>query len=303
MEDVLAIWGLENQRFKHHARRENEVFAVGDPTLFALRAHRPGLRRAREIEFELKWMESLADVGLSVPRPVRTENDFLVVELKGQLYSLVTWLPGRPLGTAQEPLTVTEPEIIFRNLGELFKTIHNLPTPLNLDRPDWTMPGLVGEKPLWGRFWMHPNLSDFEREMMVEFRDMSRVLLEKLNLPSQLIHADPLQENILVEGQKVSLIDFDDCAYGYPLFDLATLFVQRLSDKNFLDLRNAALDGYGGCNLDVLALLFAIRCATYVGWIQDKMGSTSGKEMSDRILVRAIKQVRSYLEGNSPITQ
>ena len=49
-----------------------------------------------------------------------------------------------------------------------------------------------------------------------------------------------LQENVLVHGDQVSLIDFDDCAYSYPLFDLTTPLVQRLPDPNFAEIRGVA---------------------------------------------------------------
>ena len=118
----------------------------------------------------------------------------------------------------------------------------------------------------------------------------------------QLIHADLLQENVLVQGAQVFAIDFDDSAYSYPLFDLTAPLVQRLPDPRFGELRDALLRGYGGGgDREALALLFAIRCLTYMGWIMDKMQTPKGKAMSGRIVKRAVGQVRLYLEGRSPI--
>ena len=189
----------------------------------------------------------------------------------------------------------------FQALGALFRQIHDLPTPTDLDRPDWTADGLVGAEPLWGPFWTHPDLSPAQGQLFLTFRDEARAQLAALTLPSQLIHADPLQENVLVSEGAVALIDFDDCAYGYPLFDLATLLVQRLPDANFADLKAAMIEGYGEVDRQALALLFALRCLTYVGWVQDKRETAAGRAMSGRIVARAVAQTQAYLDGKSPV--
>ena len=229
---VLAAWDLYDLPCYLHAERENKVYAVGTPQLYALRVHRPHLRTVSQIEAELTWMTNLADQALPVPRAVALRDNTYVLNQDGQLYSLITWLPGTPLGTGQSPLTLTDPEHTFHALGQLLARLHATPAPTSLDRPLWDWHGLLGEKPLWGEFLDHPDL-DFEaRQLLGTFRNKACRDFEALNLPYQLIHADPLQENVLVQGRSVALIDFDDCAYGYPLFDLATALVQRLPDPN-----------------------------------------------------------------------
>ncbi len=301
LKSVLAAWRVQDLPCRQHAERENRVYAVGVPARYALRAHRPRLRTKDQIEAELTWMASLADQALPVPRPVPTQDAALVLDHDGQLYSLVTWLPGFPLGQGQVPLTLPDPLQTFRALGRLLARLHALTPPADLDRPRWDAMGLVGETPLWGRFWDHPDLSRSERDLLRAVRDQARQELQALDLPNQLIHADPLQENVLVEGTQVALIDFDDCAYSYLLFDLATALVQRLPDPRFADLRDALIEGYGGCDRQTLALLFVVRCLTYVGWIQDKMTTPLGRAMSQRILARALTQAKAYAEGQSPI--
>ena len=301
MKDVLAAWELADQPCTLHAVRENHVYRIGAPARFALRHHRPGLRTVRQIEAELTWMQHLSSHGLTVPSPQSTKAGRLVLEAEGQLYSLITWLPGRPLGKGQDPLGLPDPTRTFHALGQLLARMHALDAPLNLDRPDWTMEGLLGERPLWGQFWQHPDLSLEEQQLFLEFQAAACRELTRLNLPSKLIHADLLQENVLVDGDQVYAIDFDDCAYGYEAFDLTAPLVQRLPDPSFPALRDALLDGYGDVDRQLLALLFTVRCLTYVGWIRDKMNTPGGKAMSGRIVSRALQQTRAFLDGNSPI--
>ena len=296
--DVLRAWGLEGAEISLWAERENRVFLVTqEGQKFALRQHRRGLRTKRQIEAELSWMAQLASHDIQVPRPLKP----LVQEIDGQFYSILTWLPGQPLGHRQDPLALPQSIKTFQTLGALARQMHDLPQPESADRPLWDAEALVGEDPLWGRFWEHPALSAAEAANMRAFADEARDHLTKLNMPLQLIHADLLQENVLVDGDQVYAIDFDDSAVCYPLFDLTAPLVQRLPDSRFVELRDALLRGYGAVDREALALLFAIRCCTYMGWVQDKMASPEGKAMSDRIRTRAVAQVGLWQTGQSPI--
>ena len=300
-DQILSAWGLAGEPCVLHATRENQVYRVGKLARFALRHHRQGLRTQSQIEAELTWMISLAEAGLPVPAPVRTRTEALVLEHEGHLYSLITWVPGQPLGHRQDPLTLPKPLQTFLALGQLIRRLHAVPNPTHVDRPDWTMDGLLGDQPLWGRFWEHPHLTERQSALFSEFRDLAGQALARRNLPSRLIHADLLQENVLVDRDQVWAIDFDDCAYGYEAFDLVTPLVQRLPDPRFIDLRDALLEGYGVHDREDLALFFAIRCLTYVGWIADKLESSEALAMSGRIIARAEAQTRAYLDGKSPI--
>ena len=60
-----------------------------------------------------------------------------------------------------------------------------------------------------------------------------------------LIHADLHLENALFDGRAVRLIDFDDCGFGYWLYDIGvTLWEYRHGDQ-YATFRDALLDGYG----------------------------------------------------------
>ena len=51
-----------------------------------------------------------------------------------------------------------------------------------------------------------------------------------------LIHADSVRDNMLVDKSgKVSLIDFDASGYGFRLFDIATLLIHYINQKDFLN--------------------------------------------------------------------
>ena len=79
-----------------------------------------------------------------------------------------------------------------------------------------------GDNPAWGKYWRNPSLSKEESELIYKVKNESKLLLRKIhNGDKGLIHADLLEENILVGNQKLWVIDFDDCGFGFREYDLA----------------------------------------------------------------------------------
>jgi Ser/Thr protein kinase RdoA (MazF antagonist) len=60
-----------------------------------------------------------------------------------------------------------------------------------------------------------------------------------------LIHADLHLENALFDGDAVRVIDFDDCGFGYWLYDIAVPLWDNRSRADYTAIRAALLEGYG----------------------------------------------------------
>ena len=89
--------------------------------------------------------------------------------------------------------------------------------------------------------------------------------------PSQLIHADVLRENVLVNGHSVSLIDFDDSGWGFPLYDLGTTLSQNLYEPAYPDIRDALMQGYGTSDRDMVETMTLARTCASVGWTMPRL--------------------------------
>ena len=61
---------------------------------------------------------------------------------------------------------------------------------------------------------------------------------------SGLIHADLHQENFLFHQGAVRAIDFDDCGWGFHLYDLAVTLSEIHGRARYPHLRDSLLDGY-----------------------------------------------------------
>ncbi|MBL4917065.1 phosphotransferase enzyme family protein [Szabonella alba] len=265
--------------------RENAVFRMELPggRRAALRLHRQGYQSASAIGSELWWCGALAAQGLPVPRPLPGRDGGLLMRLAGgRLASAVEWLPGDPLGEAGKPLAAPVEMQLRRHhaLGRLLARIHDatdaMQMPGTFDRPCWGLDGLLGDTPFWGRFWEHPALTAPEAARMAGVRLALRDRLAGAlqgQVPAP-VHADVLRENVLVAGETLSLIDFDDCGTGFRLYDLGTVLSQNLYEAAREEIRAALIEGYSTLRPADPALvdLFTLaRTLASVGWTMPRL--------------------------------
>lgn len=283
-EEAAAAWGARLVR--KLAERENAVYqiALADGTRAALRLHRPGYRDAAVIRSELWWCGALADGGLPVPRPLPSLQGALLCRVGGaRLASVLSWVEGAPIGLGGMPLPGTRytQARTYRALGQLLAHLHSatdrLTLPPDFTLPHWTIEGIVGETPLWGRFWEHPLLTGAEARRLREVRAhlSARLTTALPNADIGPIHADVLRENVFVNDGSLSLIDFDDSGIGFRAHDLGTALSQNLSEPAFPEIRAALIDGYAehrACDPDLVDTLTLARCAASVGWMIPRLG-------------------------------
>ena len=117
-----------------------------------------------------------------------------------------------------------------------------------------------------------------------------------------LIHADVLRENLLDDAGRLWLIDFDDCGFGFRLYDLATALSQSLDEPQLPGLAAALLDGYGESRRlppqpgQWLTLFVLLRCLASCGWPITR--STADDPRMRPYATRALRLARLYLDGD-----
>lgn len=259
--------------------RENAVheMILPDGSRAALRLHRAGYQDAAAIRSELWWCGELAAMGLPVPPPLRLPDGALLATLPdGRHASALRWLDGIPIGAAGQPFPhpVARQIELHHSLGRLLRKLHDasdaLPTrPGGFTRPRWDIDGLVGEAPLWGRFWEHPAASYAQLSALAAARAAVRGFLTRHAESGGdfgLIHADVLRENILLSDQGLALIDFDDSGFGFRLYDLGTVLSQNQYEPARDDLRDALMAGYGVQDIETIEIFTLSRVLASVGW-------------------------------------
>ena len=303
---ALALWGHETATCTFIAGRENQVYHVktGEKE-FALRVKRPGYRNKKELLSELQWLEAMDRAGLSVPRPQAALSGALLETVDGVYVDLIGWLSGRPLGRSRDPLRLDDAPATFRALGSEMARLHlacdawRLPD--GFSRCDWDLEGLLGDDPLWGRFWENPMLDPETADFLNTFRETARDDLARRsqNLDYGLIHADLVRENVMLDGPRIRMIDFDDGGFGYRLFDMATTLLKNMAEPNYEDLKASLLDGYRAyrpLDTGALDLFMALRATTYIGWIVPRMQEAGSTARNTRFITHARRLCAYYLE-------
>ncbi|MFV0386065.1 phosphotransferase enzyme family protein [Paracoccus sp. (in: a-proteobacteria)] len=304
---ALALWGLQGADCAFVAGRENRVYRVRGPQGdFALRFKRPGYRSDAELLSELQWMAALKQAGLNVPGPLPSRRGALLEVIGDQRVDLLGWMRGQPMGHARQPLQLDEAPSLFHRLGQQMARLHaasdEWTRPVGFRRCDWNPDGLLGEAPLWGRFWENPTLDAATRDLLERFRKTAAQELaqELAGLDHGLIHADLVRENVLIDGGDMALIDLDDGGWGFRLFDLATVIFNNRDEAGHDRLQAALIAGYRSLrpiDTSLLDLFVALRAVTYVGWIVPRMAEDGAAARNRRFVDAARDCCARYLGG------
>ncbi|QFT75508.1 homoserine kinase [Ruegeria sp. THAF33] len=309
VEQALTLWELVDSEWSLVAARENRVYRVqAGQTAYALRLHRKGLRTDAELRSELQWMAVLGKNGVRVPTPVPAADGRYLHLVDGIQVDILDWLPGRPLGATGQALTHQDRTGVFCLIGREMARLHHISDqwtpPQDFVRWSWDRSGLLGDAPVWGRFWENPTLGKTDRALFLAFWDIADRDLRRVEnqLDYGLIHADLVRENVMVYGDKLWLIDFDDAGFGFRLFDIATTLLKNLHEPDFNQLRGALLAGYRSerpiCTRQ-LDLFMALRAVTYVGWVASRLNEDGSGIRNERFIETARALMSQYLQQHT----
>lgn len=300
---ALYQWDLDNSEIALIKYRENAVFKVTTSTgiQYALRLHRPGYHSDLELQSELEWIQALKESGFEVPHVITSKNGNLLEQVEieeiHQVYQvdLFAWVDGDQLGSLEDGLGDDQQKIKenFLKIGEMAAQLHNQSSqwkPENeFHRHAWDLEGLIGEAPFWGRFWELDSLLDEQVILLQAVRERARIELNSFGKTTQnysLIHADFVPENLLVDGDTVRLIDFDDAGFGWHLFELATALYFVQDDPHYAVAKQSLIEGYRSkrqltdTDLNLLDLFLTMRGVTYLGWVQSRQETETAQELT-----------------------
>ncbi|MBB3610640.1 homoserine kinase [Rhizobium sp. BK602] len=315
--EALDHWPVQAHEPVLMKYRENAVFRITleDGQFAALRLHRPGYHDETSLRSELDFMAALKRGGLNVPRPVATSDgqNLLLLPANGhfpeQHADVVSWIDGIPLGQSGTPLshsTEMQADIFFR-IGQGMAAMHELADawqpPEGFSRPAWDLDGLLGETPLWGRFWDCPGLPSSSIAALLALRDELRQALAAIapdTLDYGLIHADLVRENIFLteEGSNIAFIDFDDAGHGFRLFDLATALLKNRSEPAYPAIEEGLISGYrsrralSDTALASLPLFMVLRSLTYIGWLAERPETPDAAARLSRYVNESLEMAR-----------
>lgn len=175
----------------------------------------------------------------------------------------------------------------------------------SLPRFHWDIEDMFGDTSRWGDWSKNPVLTESQKEIFSQTVAIGCKRLEKYGKKPDrygLIHSDLNINNILVDGDQVKILDFDDCGYGWFLFDLSTAVLEY--DTNLSEMTRAWLDGYETVrplspeDLEEVDTFIVLRKIVRMGWIASHWDNDTVKRVTDRYYTETEKLARAYCETN-----
>jgi Ser/Thr protein kinase RdoA (MazF antagonist) len=201
---------------------------------------------------EMTWLAALSDVaGLPVPAPVPTREGKLLTRVttpsipNGRIVSVMRWVDGRRLTTGFQPQHFSA---WGRMVGKLHAFAAGWKPPEGFERFIWDWEGLLGGRNFGCSI---EELVDFMPVPLQEpFRVVSadaRTVMEALGKKPDtygMVHGDMCPANIIFKDGDVVPIDFEDCGFGYWLWDIGVALSLDPWTEIWCRQRDAFLDGY-----------------------------------------------------------
>lgn len=254
LASALGRWNCSQKAtlsFLSHS--ENTTFLASDPETgreLVLRCHRIDYHTRAEILSELAWISALvADSAVETPSPVADRDGNLLCELPagGLIRNVVAFerMSGR------EPDQSDSLPIWFRKLGAVSARLHShsrrWPRPPTFERKTWDFDAMLGTRPLWGDWRAGAGLQDSGARLLRQVADRLAERLHAYGMESHrfgLVHADLRLANLLVEGDRLGVIDFDDCGFSWFFYDFAAAVSFIEHQPIMSELQTAWVEGY-----------------------------------------------------------
>lgn len=235
---------------------ENHTYRVQDPATgdgYALRVHRPGYRSPQEIESELAWIDALrGDLVVDTPEALRAGDGTRVVPVSvpcvGERNVVVfEWLEGVGPDLDDGRAAAGQFEVLGAISARMHQHVHRWAKPAGFARPRWDYEYSIGPAGHWGRWQDGLGMGS---EELAQLEELDRTIAARLRAYGEdaarfgLVHADMRLANLLIDGDAVRVIDFDDCGFSWYMYDFATAVSFMEDHPRVPELREAWINGY-----------------------------------------------------------
>jgi Ser/Thr protein kinase RdoA (MazF antagonist) len=239
---------------------ENATYLVDDAATgnqSILRVHRKGYHQPHEIASELDWLDALrrnGDVIVPTVLPARDGRRVVTLDQDGTARHVVHF--ELVAGTEPDEKTLTVED--FHTLGGITAALHDHSRawvrPPGFGRFSWDWQHSLGDQPRWGRWQDATGVGEAEATVLARATELlQRRLAEYGTGPDVfgLVHADLRLANLLVDGtgtaadpSKITVIDFDDCGFGWYFYDFGTAVSFFEDDPALPEWQHAWAAGY-----------------------------------------------------------
>lgn len=281
---ALEVYGLpEETPLTLLNRSENETWRAGP---LVLRLHRQGYHSPQEIVSELDWLTALQGLpGLDAVRPIPGAQG-LVTRIDDRHLVAFALIPGQELQPGDDLARWFVP------LGEITARLHlhsrQWTPPPGFTRKRWDVETILGPQPHWGHWRQAQGLDRQGETLLARATTALAASLHTYGTGSRtfgLIHADLRLANLMVHGDTLTAIDFDDCGFGWWVYDLAAALSFIETDPRLPELIAAWVDGYtriaplGPEDRAMIPALIFLRRVLLTAWLATRADSDTAQAL------------------------
>ncbi|WP_193044925.1 phosphotransferase enzyme family protein [Mycolicibacterium baixiangningiae] len=292
---------------------ENATYLVEDADSGAksiLRVHRRNYHHPHEIESELDWLEALrrdSDVTVPTVLPTRDGRRVVTVDHNGTDRHIVHF--GMVGGAEPDEGSVTLDD--FRTLGKITAALHDharsWTRPAGFGRFAWDWEHCLGENARWGRWRDAEGVGPEEAHLLERAQDLLQRRLSEYGAgPDRygLVHADLRLANLLVDPPTITVIDFDDCGFGWFFYDFGAAVSFIEDDPALPEWQASWVEGYRSrrpmtpADEDMLASFVFLRRLLLLAWMGTHSHSRESKTKAISYAAGSCALAERYLSTN-----
>ncbi|GEM48460.1 phosphotransferase enzyme family protein [Deinococcus cellulosilyticus] len=249
---ALKAYPFEVKRLTVLNHGFNTTFRVDDTegNKYALRINVNSRRSIENVNAEVAWLDALArETDIPVVKPLRTRDGEILqmVQVPGMEEpvpsALFDWIPGPLLGDRKSTA-------LFRQLGQVTAKLHQHASSWQLPE-GCALPGTtsiyLGDKVVLFDQEGQDNLNDEQLQLFSTVADRAQTALDGIyarggqTFP---LHTDLHSHNIKVWKKTLQIFDFDDCAMGHPIQDIANALYYQIGFPEREAYHAAFQEGY-----------------------------------------------------------
>lgn len=312
--DALDLWDLPSDAAPSLLNvSENVTYLIEAPGNHktVLRVHRPGYHSINAIACELAWMSALQKSSpVTPPRAIPGRNGALIQQAEvpdtgtRRHMVLFDYIDGTTPDESSDLIAG------FGELGTLAAQCHShvltWQRPASFERMTWDLDAVFGPAPTWGHWRDAPGVTPAIETVLARVETRIRHRLSAYgSAPTRfnLIHADMRLANLIIGHGGTRLIDFDDCGFGWFMYDFAAAVSFIEDDPRLPDLKAAWLEGYqrirplDPADLAEIDTLVMLRRLALLAWIGSHIEAPEPQALAQGFAQTSADLGQKWLDG------
>ncbi len=296
---------------------ENATFkgVYEDGKIVIFRVNRAFYHSLEELQSEIEWVKAIAVSGCAVKSPMVLETctgaNLVPINFIYNSTDIELQVVAFEYCQGVEPRAGKNLVPWFEKLGQVTAELHKhaktWTPPQGFVRKHWNVETMVSPSGYWGDWRTCKDLSQEDIQTISYALDIVKKRLEKYHTPENygLIHADLRLSNLLMDGDDLIVIDYDDSGFCWYMYDFAAALSFYELHKEAAALQASWLKGYTSVtpirqeDYDEMETFIFLRRVLLVAWLTSHDDTPTAEEHIDGYAKGTVYLAQQYINNHS----